>query len=79
MSPTIFVAEGLRFLFFSREEERLHVHVHGEQGTAKIWLEPSVRLAWNEGLGPDELDLALRLAEERQHEIREAWRKRFGR
>lgn len=79
MSPTIFVAEGLRFLFFSREEERIHVHVHGETGTAKIWLEPSLRLAWNDGLGAEELDLALRLAEERQHDIREAWRQRFRR
>lgn len=79
MSPTIFVAEGLRFLFFSREEERIHVHVHGETGTAKIWLEPSIRLAWNDGLGPEELDLALRLVQERQDEIFEAWQKRFGR
>jgi len=79
MSPTIFVAGGLRFLFFSREETRVHVHVHAEKGTAKIWLEPAIRLAWNEGLDAAELDTAMRLVEERQDEIFQAWRSRFGR
>jgi hypothetical protein len=37
MSPTIFRAKGLRFFFFSREEERMHVL--GEEGEAKIWIE----------------------------------------
>jgi hypothetical protein len=79
MSPTIFVAGGLRFLFFSREEARIHVHVHADSGTAKVWLEPAIRLAWNDGLGPEELDTALRLVEERQDEIFDAWWRQFGR
>ena len=36
MSPTIFRAGGYRFYFFSREEPRMHVHVHHEAGEAKF-------------------------------------------
>lgn len=49
MSPTIFRAAGLRFFFFSREEERIHVHVLGEEGEAKVWLEPRIEVARNHG------------------------------
>ncbi len=45
MSPTIFRARGLRFFFFSREEERMHVHVLGEEGEAKIWIDPQIEVA----------------------------------
>ena len=55
MSPTIFIAEGLRFYFFSREEERPHVHVQGSSGEAKFWLDPQVELAENHGLSPQVL------------------------
>ncbi|HSL82925.1 MAG TPA: DUF4160 domain-containing protein [Thermoanaerobaculia bacterium] len=38
-------ARGLRFFFFSREEERMHVHVSGEGGQGKIWVEPRIEVA----------------------------------
>jgi Domain of unknown function (DUF4160) len=44
VSPTIFRAGGLRFFFFSREEDRLHVHAIGPDGEAKFWLEPEIAL-----------------------------------
>jgi hypothetical protein len=50
MSPTIFRARGYRFLFFSREETRMHVHVLCSSGEAKFWLEPDLELARNFGL-----------------------------
>lgn len=28
----------------------MHVHVHGEKGEAKFWLEPQIELARNYGL-----------------------------
>ncbi len=52
MSPTIFFAKGYRFLLFSREEPRMHVHVQSSAGEAKFWIEPSIALARNKGL-PD--------------------------
>ena len=79
MSPTIFRAAGLRFFFFSREEERIHVHVLGEEGEAKVWVEPQIELARNHGLSSKTLATALDLIEEREDEIRKAWDEHFGR
>ncbi len=78
MSPTIFRANGLRFFFFSLEEERMHVHVLGEEGEAKIWIEPRIEVARRHGLGERTVGTALRLVKEREDEIRTAWDEHFG-
>ena len=79
MSPTIFKERGLRFYFFSREESRIHVHVQGDRGEAKFWLEPKVELAQNYGLSQASVRTALRVIREREDEIRESWQAHFGR
>jgi len=79
MSPTIFRAKGLRFFFFSLEEARMHVHVLGKEGEAKVWIEPAIELANSRGLSAKTLGFALRQIEEREGEIREAWNRHFGR
>jgi hypothetical protein len=78
MSPTVFRAEGLRFFFFSREEERMHVHVIGLKGEARVWIDPGVELVRSHGLSDRTLRTALELIEEREDEIRAAWTKHFG-
>ena len=77
VSPTVFRYRNYRFYFFSREELRLHVHVISPDGEAKFWLEPTIELAVNKGLNATELTELKRLIEERQHEIREHWRRHF--
>lgn len=47
MSPTVFREKGYRFFFFSREEERMHIHIVSGDGEAKFWLEPEIELAKN--------------------------------
>ena len=79
MSPTIFGAKGLKFFFFSREEPRMHVHVLGQEGQAKTWIEPEIEVADEGGLGTRTLRVALDLIRERRDEISEAWRRHFGR
>ena len=79
MSPTIFVAHGYRFFFFSREEERPHVHVTCADGEAKFWLEPSVELAQNFRLNDRQLRAIAVLVHEHEDSIRRAWRDHFGR
>lgn len=78
MSPTVFRWKGYRFFFFSREEDRMHVHVYCAGGEAKFWIEPEVHVAQNYGLAETELTEALRAAKERRDEIEVAWRKHFG-
>lgn len=55
MSPTVFREKGFRFLFFSREEPRLHIHVQSSEGEAKFWIEPQITLAGNHGLSMKDL------------------------
>ena len=78
MSPTVFQAKGFRFFFFSREESRIHVHVHHGGGEAKFWVEPEVKLAQNYGLKEKDLREARGLIEEHINEIKTAWKKHFG-
>lgn len=77
MSPTVFREGGFRFYFFSREEQRMHVHVQGQNGEAKFWLEPEIALAQCAGLSQREINAALLLVQEHEHDIRNAWRKHF--
>ncbi len=78
MSPTLFREGEFRFYFFSREERRMHVHVHAHSGEAKFWLEPRIELAQNYGLNVRQINRALRLIQERENEIRQAWDAHFG-
>jgi len=57
----------------------MHVYVLGKDGEAKIWMEPTIELVRNDGLSWAQLTVALRLVEERQDEICEAWRQHFRR
>ncbi len=78
MSPTIFQEHGFRFFFFSREEPRIHVHIHCGHGEAKFWLEPEIELAQNYGLTKKDLSIILELIEEHKDEIKHAWKKHFN-
>jgi Domain of unknown function (DUF4160) len=50
VAPTVVRDGAFRLFFFSREEERMHVHVAHPDGEAKFWLLPEVRLANHTGL-----------------------------
>jgi len=77
MSPTVFRHKGYRFFFFSREEERVHIHVSSSNGEAKFWLEPSISLVQNYGLSQKELRDIQKIIEERKDEIKDNWKKHF--
>lgn len=78
MSPTVFREDGFRFYFFSREEPRMHVHVHCSDGEAKFWMEPFIELAQNSGMSERQVRAALTLVEVHADEIRSAWQQHFG-
>ena len=78
MSPTVFREGRYRFYFFSREEERLHIHIASPEGEAKFWLEPVLELAENKGLASRELTKLAKIVEEHEQQIRDAWRELFG-
>ncbi len=78
MSPTVFRESGFRFYFFSREEPRMHVHVQTQNGEAKFWIEPKIELDQYIGLSQHEINEALRLIQEHENEVRNAWLKHFS-
>lgn len=77
MSPTIFREGGFRFYFFSREESRMRVHVQGQSGEAKLWLDPEIELAQHAGLSRREIGEATRLVQVHENDIGSTWHKRF--
>jgi hypothetical protein len=78
MSPTVFREKGYRFYFLSNEEDRIHIHVTGEHGEAKFWLEPIIALAINSKLNPQMLNEIQKIIEEHKDEIFKEWQRHFG-
>ncbi len=78
MGPTVFREMGFRFFFFSREEKRMHVHVHCADGEAKYWLEPTIELAVNHGLSAQQLARIMKIVEEHRSDLIKAWNSYFG-
>ena len=78
MSPTVFLDGPYRFFFFSREEPRMHVHIHSGDGEAKFWLEPIISLANYTGLNSKQLKHIQQLVEEHEDEIRKSWHSHFS-
>ena len=77
MSPTVFTFKGYRFFFFSREEQRPHVHVSCTDGEAKFWLDPTVELVKHYGLSQVQVGEMQKIVEERKDELIRAWQKHF--
>jgi len=77
MSPTVFRIGKYRFYFFSREEERIHVHVVSAEGEAKFWIEPIVALATYTGFSSRQLSRLQKIVEEHRSEIVKAWQSHF--
>jgi hypothetical protein len=78
MSPTILREKGYRFFFFSREETRMHIHIHSENGEAKFWLEPEIELAKNYRLSRLELKQIENIIEDHYDSFTAAWQRHFG-
>lgn len=78
MGPTLFRERGYRFFFFSREEPRMHVHVHHANGEAKFWLEQDIALAQNYGLSQNALNEVEAMIRLHEKEIRDGWQRHFS-
>jgi len=77
MSPTVFRYKGYRFFFFSREEERIHIHVIHAEGEAKIWIEPDIKLNKSIGLNSKQIKEILEQVELHKKEITQNWNDHF--
>jgi hypothetical protein len=78
MSPLVFSDGPFRFLFFSKEEPRIHVHVLSADGEAKFWIEPIVSLAHSKGFSEKELNKLHKIIQDRRDEIKHRWKSHFA-
>ena len=77
--PTLLTIFGLRFFFYTREHEPIHVHVEYADGIAKYnLLEDRVELVENKGLKPASLRLAESILEENRENFIKEWNKTFN-
>ena len=77
MSPTVFRYKNYQFYFFAREESRMHVHIYSPEGEAKFWLEPVIALADSYKFSEKQIREIQKIVEEREDEIKRAWKKFF--
>lgn len=79
--PTVFKYKGIRFFFYSNEgnpREPLHIHARAGGKEAKLWLYPSVRIAFCDGFSRVEQVELVRVVELHVETIRSAWNEHFG-
>jgi len=72
MSPTVFRERGYRFFFFSREEDRMHVHVLSGDGESKV------ELATNYHFTAKQLKDIKALIGVHKNELISAWKEHFS-
>lgn len=78
--PEILRMFGMRFFFYSREHEPIHVHVKSADGKAKFEILPEgIVLVKNEGLKPKDIKAAEMVLEENKELAIEKWNDYFGR
>lgn len=71
--PTVFIANGVRFFFFSNEgNEPVHIHVQKAEKLAKFWMDP-ICLARNYKFSSLELKKIMITIEKHEDEIRRKW------
>ncbi|GIV63971.1 MAG: hypothetical protein KatS3mg045_1310 [Bellilinea sp.] len=78
MTPTVMQIGLYRFFFYSGDShEPPHIHVERDTCVAKIWLKP-VHLQSNHGFRAHEIRAVLKLVEEHQEQLLEAWNEYFS-
>lgn len=76
--PTVFIDGQYRFYFFSREEERRHIHDSSRDGEVKVWLEPEIEVAKVINLTTEQVNSILKVVKNHEEEINDSWNKHFG-
>jgi hypothetical protein len=76
--PTLLILFGLRFYFYSKDHEPIHIHVESGDGEAKFEIETEVKLVYNRGLKRKDIRLAESILEENRENFISQWKQRFN-
>ena len=72
--PTVLTLLGMRFYYWSREHEPVHIHVKKGSAEARFVLEPEVKLTANIGLKSHELAIADEIIRDNREYMIEHWK-----
>ena len=75
--PTLLILFGLRFYFYAKDHEPIHIHVESSDGEAKFKIENEIILVYNYGLKPKDLRFAQSVLEENKENFINEWRRIF--
>ncbi len=78
MSPVFKRERGYTFKIFSNEEERMHIHVIKDECEAKVWLEPRVELANNDGFAQHEVNDIIKMVKSYADDLRDQYQRHIG-
>jgi hypothetical protein len=67
----------LRFYFYLRDHQPIHIHVESGDGEAKFEIETDIKLVYNRGLKTKDLRLAESIIEENKENFIEQWQKKI--
>lgn len=77
--PTVLFVYGFRFYFYSNEnDEPMHIHVEKAGSNGKIWLEPSVNIAYMHGFSAKEINQIVQIVEKEIVTLRTKWNEYFS-
>jgi Domain of unknown function (DUF4160) len=74
--PVVYRHRDLRFFFYSNEgtpREPMHIHVEKDGNEAKIWLQPDIQVAYNDGYDHRTLRELLEIVAANKARIERAW------
>lgn len=74
----VFRQEDFRFEISYRPDDRPCIQVQHPSGDARVWLDPAVELAENDGLTDARVALVLRTVKKHEAELRTAWERVHG-
>lgn len=72
--PTVLTLLGMRFYYWAREHEPIHVHVKKGDAEARFDLVPEIELTVNMGFKPHELAIAEEVLKENREYMIEHWK-----
>jgi hypothetical protein len=75
----VLMINGFRFFFYSNENnEPIHIHVSKADADGKIWLEPTIKVAYFYGFTSKEENNIIEIVEINQDLFRQKWNEYFG-
>ena len=78
--PEVFRERGFRFFFYSNEgspREPVHIHAEKDGIEAKFWVNPEIRVAYNDGYNARTLRELLEIVEANKNLIERTWHEFF--